>query len=564
MPRLLLLLSFFWLWPAAMARSEDVFAGDARDAILLLADGPVHIRFHLTLAGKSLTQCRQEFISNLMQRLDSDGNGRLSIEEWEQSPLHRFGKKQVSNEFLKTLGEQRTVTRRDVERDLLRFGELVSYRQDDSAAGNDQQVFALLDADHSGRVDASEMQQARKNIAALDADRDQCVSFGEFVPPPPAESPMTSQIPTGLLSEELPSAFLASLMRDTADLRLGLELLRTYDRDQDRFLTPSELGGGPERLAALDSDGDGRLGLRELRDLQRLPADLVLQIDLAGGTRETLRPFHLVSSAAGSQAPSPRSDLIRLAFGTTSVTFAFRMVDPIQQALENARQRFNLLDVDSNGYLDRKEIAGNSSFERIWFHAMDANQDDMLYAEEVQNYVVAICEPAASTCHVNIYDVGPGYFQLLDSSGDGRISLRELKAVQTSLALREKSPGAGITPADMGRNYFVEFVRGSYQVFGASQRMQAQGLEFIERAPIGPGWFQAIDRNRDGDLTYLPGNPLYPPEFLFSLEIAREMDRDHDGLISWEEAEHYDHQRPGQSSDRMENTALLPGHSSDP
>jgi Ca2+-binding EF-hand superfamily protein len=248
----------------------------------------------------------------------------------------------------------------------------------------------------------------------------------------------------------------------------------------------------------------------------------------------------VLTSAADRQVPAPRSDLVKLVFGKTCVTFSFRHLDPVRSALANARQRFNLLDVDANGYLDRKEIEGHSAFERLWFSAMDTNKDGMLYAEEMQNYVQAICEPAATTCHVNIYDIGPGYFQMLDESGDGRISVREFRELSSTLAAYEKQPGSGIAPSDMGRNYFVEFVRGSYQVFGASQRLIAQGPTFIERDPIGPNWFQALDRNRDGDLTYMVDNPLYPPEFIFSLHQALEMDVDHDGLISWSEAQGYD------------------------
>jgi len=54
---------------------------------------------------------------------------------------------------LKSLKETNAATRSDVERDLSRFGELFSYRQDDSAAENDLKVFELLDGDSSGEID---------------------------------------------------------------------------------------------------------------------------------------------------------------------------------------------------------------------------------------------------------------------------------------------------------------------------------------------------------------------------------------------------------------------------
>jgi hypothetical protein len=49
------------------------------------------------------------------------------------------------------------------------------------------------------------------------------------------------------------------------------------------------------------------------------------------------------------------------------------------------------------------------------------------------------------------------------------------------------------------------------------------------RAPVGPLWFQRMDRNQDGDLTW--------KEFLGPRRVFEELDTDHDGLIDPKEAE---------------------------
>ena len=49
------------------------------------------------------------------------------------------------------------------------------------------------------------------------------------------------------------------------------------------------------------------------------------------------------------------------------------------------------------------------------------------------------------------------------------------------------------------------------------------------RAPVGPLWFQRMDRNQDGDLTW--------KEFLGPRRVFEELDTDHDGLIDAKEAE---------------------------
>ena len=49
------------------------------------------------------------------------------------------------------------------------------------------------------------------------------------------------------------------------------------------------------------------------------------------------------------------------------------------------------------------------------------------------------------------------------------------------------------------------------------------------RTPVGPIWFQRMDRNQDGDLTW--------KEFLGPRRVFEELDADHDGLIDPFEAE---------------------------
>ena len=117
---------------------------------------------------------------------------------------------------------------------------------------------------------------------------------------------------------------------------------------------------------------------------------------------------------------------------------------------------------------------------------------------------------------------------MLDASGDGRISTRELRTVEDRLMASASSPGAPLTPRDTGQHYYIELVRGSYQLFGRSTRMVFQGPTFIQRPPVGPIWFQRMDRNSDGDLTW--------QEFLGPREAFHALDVDRDGLIDHREA----------------------------
>src|SRR5262245_6215837 len=73
--------------PEDNARSPAETPGDIRDVLLMLDDGPLHLRFHLSLTGRSLTAVREDYVDRLMRSLDTDGDGRLSREEASHSPL---------------------------------------------------------------------------------------------------------------------------------------------------------------------------------------------------------------------------------------------------------------------------------------------------------------------------------------------------------------------------------------------------------------------------------------------------------------------------------------------
>jgi Ca2+-binding EF-hand superfamily protein len=210
-----------------------------------------------------------------------------------------------------------------------------------------------------------------------------------------------------------------------------------------------------------------------------------------------------------------------------SLSIAYRFRDPVAEAEQNARDVFNLIDMDANGYLDRAEVAEHQRFERYLFDAMDADGDGRVFAEEMMAYVRAHAEPATTSCQVTLFDIGNGYFQLLDLNGDGRISIRELRLVEQTL-LQIAGGEAEINPSRSSKAYRIEIRRGGVTLFGKVDRPEADLPTALLTPPAGPMWFQRMDRNGDGDLTW--------DEFLGPRDVFDRIDRDGDGLIDAVEA----------------------------
>jgi hypothetical protein len=94
------------VWLSAAAGGGEPAAAPAaetRDTILLLESGPVHLRFHSTLQGRSLKAVQAEYSDRLFKALDTDGDGALSRQELERSPLSPPKRK---NAFLDRLAQE--------------------------------------------------------------------------------------------------------------------------------------------------------------------------------------------------------------------------------------------------------------------------------------------------------------------------------------------------------------------------------------------------------------------------------------------------------------------------
>lgn len=537
----------FWCWIVAvvlggvsLSAAEPVAgksaapangSADVRDVLLLLENGPVHLRLHIAIGGKSPAEARKATMVRLLETLDSNRDGHLSRDESQRSPLFREKQRPGAEAFIRSIGADLRLTPRDIEQRLDRLGgETITYRQNTTASDSDSNVFKLLDADGNGIVDKDEMFEAVDLLLAQDFDDDECVTLDELSPLPdpmamPATVITTTPRPAG------PSV--ADILRDTHQTLLPAQLIQKYDKDRNQKLSAAELHWSAERLAPCDLDGDGQLNRRELEKIKLTPVDIELAVDVVrpqdGGTM-----LKVVSSTVERSDDDRYPDLAMITLPQAVITFSSREVDPYEASMTLALRTFNELDVDNNGYLDRDETMVRERFGRGLFDQIDADGDDKIFGEEMKEFIHARGEPVASTCQVTVYDDGAGFFSALDTNGDRRISMREMRYADKTLVTMQRDEAAGLGEHEPAKRYRIEFVRGVFNPFGNTDRMpvnpampQAEVAQTRPR-PVGPVWFQRWDRNNDGDITWR--------EFLGPRDVFEQLDVDRDEMIDPKEA----------------------------
>jgi Ca2+-binding EF-hand superfamily protein len=518
------------LWCFGLAGLGDVSAAEPqpqveeiRHVVLLLDDAPVHIRFRIALGGKSLMSFRQTFVDELVRSLDIDNDGKLTRQESARSPLLR--KEERGALFIRTLDTMPDVSREEVMRTVERVaGETVVYRQLDAPSENDQHLFELLDANRSGVIESEEMASAADVLRQHDEDHDHCVDMYEVRQEQNRSGNAESQPP--LPRPDTPRATLSDIMRDASEPLLPRRLLRKYDKNSDGKLSAQELGWTESVSSTMDENHDGRLSVTELHHFRETAADLDIAVDIAPEDASNPR-LQVLESVSGKvdQRLGLAETLVRGAI----LTISYHHVDPVNAALANARQRFNQLDADANGYLSRDEVRRDVRMRRGLFDTIDADGDDKIFGEEMESYVRLRSAVDTTSCCVNLYDTGSGFFQSLDRNRDGRISERELRLVKESLEAMQRDDVPGISLEEPTRRFHIEFARASFQLFGPPEESNAE-LPTLHRVMLaGPIWFQRMDRNNDGDLTW--------QEFLGHREDFYRLDVDKAELIDPAEAE---------------------------
>lgn len=499
-------------------------------AFLLLDERPLHLQFRITIDGVSLSQARENGVQELIRKLDEDRDGKLSHAEFQKSPLVRKVARPKAEKFLKTLGPQPDPKPDDIRSQFARVagGTMISIRADGSTAKDDTSIYELIDADKSGLIDTNELTRAELRLRERDSDYDNCVSFEEFQPTVLNQQVIVASLPE---EEQAKSVLSEMMIQSQASRQLRPALLKKYDLNKDKALSAGELQWPVELYDRLDANRDGDLNAYELQGAVQVPHDVQLTVEL-NPMDNSVASLTVLKTSMKAVVESKRNDTVILKNPDFTLMLVSRKSDPIEAGVANAMQGFNELDADANGYIDTTEAMQKIRMQRGLFDLIDQDRDGKVFGPEMKQFVSVAGIPVASTCRLNVYDTGFGFFQILDSNNDGRISVREMRDVGKSLGSMDRDGTPGLSPTEPTRNYRIEFTRGSFVLFGRIEprtMVTTEAPVYVSRVSQGPIWYQRMDRNNDGDLTW--------EEFLGSRRDFDRLDIDKDGMIDLKEAE---------------------------
>jgi Ca2+-binding EF-hand superfamily protein len=537
--------------PTAAAPAEALPANDptdVQDLVLLHIGRPIVIRLHIRLAGQGYQATWGDCLWERFQELDVDANGTLDNDEFQRGDWSTFAERRTKAGTVR--GEPITFLDLDTnpQDDVISFTELVeqlaqccfglnrAIQRRATAAGDP--LFALLDHDRDGQLDAQEMTAGIETLYRFDRDEDETFSqfelrsdgnpFADAVYENPNQAQASGELMLAPIPDQTAEAVCQAIMarydrpaqgEPQADHRLSREELRLAD---DQFVTA-------------DTNGDGGIDAAELQTwYESRPPDVEISVVLDSGVPNGKR-LQITSSAGASEpgllqtAVADNGSLVIRGTAFELDVRASGSGEP-KRVVESARQLFKRGDGDKNDYLDKNElrrVRGGAEFSRI-----DKDHDGKIFVEEYVEYVTRQNEMASQRTSAVFSDRGSTLFEIMDANRNGQLATRELRTLPQVVSSWDGDHDGKIKHDDIPRRYQLQFAPGS----GTAGTNGVVTLAVATSGPnnprlsgVGPEWFQRMDRNRDGDLSRR--------EFLGTRAEFLRLDADHDGLLDAKEAE---------------------------
>jgi Ca2+-binding EF-hand superfamily protein len=504
--------------PPKTATEPAESAPEVQDILLLGPLEPIRLRLRIEIDGVPFRTVWREAFHRLFDQFDADHDGRLTPEQAGQvAAVFSRGAAPGPSAVKPTVMRAASLTRDDLRARLEQTAPPLTLRQRLSSRGAGPALIPLLDTDGDGRLSREELMAAEQSLHCRDFNDDQLITEQELLAGPSLSSTSSS----GESAAGDGSVILVTSALDAA--AVAEILLARYDRNRDGALSlraPAEILSSEGGLAALDIDGDQLLTRSELRGFLDLPLDAELPFALGGGGAGRQR----ATAAERYRLRKKLDGGYRLHVGASEIDFRRNNRDPSK---DDNRPRLRDYDADTNEYLDANEFMNVP--DRPDFAVVDSDHDDKISAAEFDAFFLQRARAGAAQLVLEATDQGSDLFTTLDRNFDRVLTPRELHQAPALLATEDRDGDGFLGGAEMSYNLTLDLSRGGPRVLqNAVAGLRGSAEPQVKAERKGPAWFQKMDRNRDGDVSLL--------EFLGSRRTFEQLDKDHDGLLSPDEA----------------------------
>lgn len=508
--------------------------GDVQDLIVLAAKGPSIIRLHLRVDGQPYVQLRSGIAKQLFEALDADGNGVLEGPELARIPspellsiVKRAREDAARHSALPAHAPQGRVTPEALAEYLSPYriagfaldfdqGQKPSARYAARALPDGYQpamtvdmnsLLAVLDANGDGRVTVAECLRVDELFHSLDLNDDETISRAEL-------AEVASAKTSARKGTASPLSEAATLLQPVDHWGTQLELARALSEKYRRMSTAEAMRWLLETPPRFELD-------------VALPKKSLLTPSVA------IRNGAAPSAGDGDGIHAGTGGQVVLQLGGLPIELRAAEAPPRPvSAAAYAKGIFKRADRDNNGYLEASELAQtNLGIGPDEFKAIDADHNGMIFEDEWLAFMTVdeIISENRVTLTVAVTATDP--IAEFDSNGDGRLTHGEWKRALATIRTWDANNDGEISPEEVPRHFVGTFHLGRERPSASRGEMNGMGKSAPPSdAALGstPAWFQKMDRNRDGEVSFR--------EFLGPLSVFRRLDLNHDGVLDADEA----------------------------